>query len=147
MSPIMSRAQRRVAFTAAAVQMFDRLEEWYDQHPAATFGELETETRQQRRQLMGQTLAWLINGRDLGFQLTAPLCPECGQAMEFERYRSWTIQGLEGATALSRAYYVCPRCPGETLFPPGPEAAVAGGPLERGRGAGGHTAGVTGPVL
>jgi len=37
--------------------------------------------------------------------------------MEFQRYRGWTIYGLEGDTELERAYYVCPNCPGETLFP------------------------------
>ena len=130
MSPVLSRAQRRAAFTEAAVRAFDRLEDWYDQHPAATFGEIEAEARQQRRQLLGQALAVLINGRDPGFQLTAPSCPQCRQPMEFARYRSWTIRGLAGDTALRRAYYVCPPCPGETLFPPGPEVTVAGEPLE-----------------
>lgn len=130
MSHVMSRAQRRAAFTEAAVQMFERLEDWYDQHPEATFGEIEAEARQQRRQLMGQALALLINGRDPGFQLEAPLCQECGQSMDFARYRPWTVRGLEGDTVLRRAYYVCPQCAGETLFPPGSQTAVAGGSLE-----------------
>ena len=30
-----------------------------------------------------------------------------------------TIRGLEGDTRLERAYYVCPQCSGETIFPPG----------------------------
>jgi hypothetical protein len=130
MSQVLSRAQRRAAFTEAAVQMFERLEDWYDQHPDATFGEIEAESRRQRRQLMGQALGILINGRDTGFQLEAPSCQKCEQPLEFERYRRWTVRGLEGDTALSRAYYVCPRCSGETLFPPGPQAAIAGRSLE-----------------
>jgi hypothetical protein len=50
--------------------------------------------------------------------------------MEFKDYHGWTIHGLEGDTRLERAYYVCPDCEGQTLFPPGPQAAVAPGSLE-----------------
>ena len=64
-----SRAQRRAAFLERAVQMFDALEDWYDEHPDASFGEIEAEARRQRRELMGQALAILINGRERGFQL------------------------------------------------------------------------------
>jgi hypothetical protein len=110
--------------------MFDALEDWYDEHPDASFGEIEAEARRQRRELMGQVLAILINGRDRGFQLEAPECQECGQAMKFHGYRGWSIYGLEGDTRLERAYYVCPHCAGETLFPPGWETATAGGSLE-----------------
>jgi hypothetical protein len=113
----MSRAQRRVAFLECATRMFDALEDWYDTHPDASFGEIEAEARRQRRELMGQALTILINGRDRGFQLEAPRCQKCGQAMEFQRYRGWTIYGLEGDTRLERAYYVCPDCAGETLCP------------------------------
>ena len=127
---VMSRAQRRAAFLERAVQMFDVLEDWYDEHPDASFGEIEAEARRQRRELMGQALALLINGRDCGFQLEAPRCQKCSQPMEFEGYRGWTIYGLEGDTRLERAYYVCPDCSGETFFPPEPETAAAGGSLE-----------------
>lgn len=126
----MSRAQRRAAFIEKAVQMFEELEVWYDQHPEASFGELEAEARRQRRALMGEALAILINGRDRGLQPEAPPCKRCKQPMEFQEYRGWTIYGLEGDTRLERAYYVCPRCKGETLFPPGPKTTVTEGPLE-----------------
>jgi len=130
MAHTISRAQRRAAFFECASQMFDTLEAWYDEHTAASFGEIEAEARRQRRELMGQALAILINGRDRGFQLEAPRCQGCGQPMEFERYSDRTIWGLEGDTRLKRAYYVCPNCPGQTFFPPGPEATAASGPLE-----------------
>jgi len=126
----MSRSRRRAAFLESAGQMYDQLEEWYDQHPQASFGEIEAEVRKRRRELMGTELEVLVNGRDTGFQVAAPPCPHCGQAMEFEGYRPWTVHGLEGDPVLERAYYVCPRCPGETLFPPGSPAGVAPRPLE-----------------
>ena len=127
---VMSRVQRRAMFIEHAAQMFDALEGWYDKHPDASFGEIEAEARRRRRELMGEALAILINGRDQGFQLEPPVCEECGQPMKFERYRGWTIYGLEGDTQLMRAYYVCPRCSGDTLFPPGQETAIAEGSLE-----------------
>jgi ribosomal protein S27AE len=105
--------------------MTDGLENWYDTHPSATFDELEQKARQLRRIYMGQALAILINGRDTGFQVQAPLCPQCGAGMKFIDYKEWTVHGLEGDTTLERAYYVCPHCEGQTLFPPGPQAPTA----------------------
>ena len=113
----MSRAQRRAAFLDAAAHLFDELDTWYEQHPDATFEELEAQARPQRRVLMGSTLALLINGRDCGMQLDPPACPACGVPVEFEGYRQRTVIGLEGDTRLERAYYTCPRCTKQTLFP------------------------------
>ncbi len=130
MSRPMSRAQRQAAFLEAAARKFNALEEWYDKHPDASFGEIETEARRVRRELMAEGLAIVINGRDSGYRIEPPNCPSCAKPMEFEGYRPWTVRGLEGDTALSRAYYVCPNCEGQTLFPPGSEATVARRPLE-----------------
>jgi hypothetical protein len=64
--------------------MYGGLEDWYDEHPEASFGEIEDVARRLRREMMGETLAVLINGRDSGFRLEAP---KCEQAMEFKGYR------------------------------------------------------------
>jgi hypothetical protein len=126
MAPIQSRSQRQAAFMQAASAMYEHLEGWYDAHPAATFEELEQELRQQRRALMGGALATLIVGRDSGYQASAPPCPECGQPLAFEGYRSWTVKGLEGDSVLDRAYYVCSACAGAAFSPSGSETGVAG---------------------
>lgn len=125
-----SRAQREAAFLKLAMNLYAELEDWYEQHPAANFGEIEAEARQRRRELMGVGLAVLINGRDTGFQLNPPACPQCGQALQLVGYRPWRVSGLEGETELERAYYVCRECEGQTLFPPGSEVEVTPGPLE-----------------
>jgi DNA-directed RNA polymerase subunit RPC12/RpoP len=130
MAQTQTGAERKAEFMAAAAQMYEQLETWYEAHPDASFGEIEAEARRRRRELMGSALATLINGRDSGYQAQRPTCAACGQAMEFEGYRRWGVSGLEGDTTLRRAYYVCPRCNGQTLFPPRPQATVAQRPLE-----------------
>lgn len=126
----MSRKRRKEAFLMAASEAFEGLEEWYDAHPEATFGEIEQEARRRRRELMGKALEVLVNGRDNGVQIEGVHCERCGKEMEFQGYPPWTVRGLEGDTRLERAYYVCPDCEGETIFPPGPETRTARGSLE-----------------
>jgi hypothetical protein len=126
----LSRKQREAVFLERAMRMYCVLEDWYDEHPEASFGEIEEMARRCRRELMGEALALLINGRDTGYQLEAPRCEECGQGMRFKGQRPWGLSGLEGETRLMRAYYVCPECEDKTLFPPRPEAETADRPLE-----------------
>lgn len=130
MSSPRSRSQRKAAFLALASKCYDELEDWYDAHPEARFGEIETQARQQRRKLMGEGLRILVNQRDTGYQLHPPACQQCQGPLEFVDYRTWTVRGLEGDTPLKRAYYVCPQCEGQTFFPPGRQAEIAGRPLE-----------------
>lgn len=125
-----SRGQRREAFMEIAGEMYDQLEDWYEEHPEASFGEVEAQARRERRELMGETIRILVNERDTGYQLPPPKCEKCKVEMEFERYRKWTVHGLEGDTKLKRAYYVCPSCEGETFFPPGSKAETESRPLE-----------------
>jgi len=126
----MSRVQRRAAFLEAAARMYNKLEDWYDQHPDATFGEIEAQARQYRLKLMAEALGLLINGRTEGYELEPPVCSQCGQPMEFVDYRERTVYGLEGDTELSRGYYVCSQCEGQTIFPPGPTTPTPRGSLE-----------------
>jgi hypothetical protein len=125
-----SRAQRRERYLQCALEMWDKFEAWYDEHPEATFGEIEERARRVRRELMGKALEVLINGRDTGHGVNPPHCERCGEEMAFHEYRGKTIRGLEGDTHLERAYYVCPNGCGETIFPPGPEVGPASGSVE-----------------
>ena len=126
MAPTQSRSQRKAVFLQAADAMYEKLEVWYDAHPAATFEEIEAEVRPLRRELMGGALATLIVGRDSGYQPSAPPCRQCQQAMTFEAYRSGTVKGLEGDSVLERAYYVCAACTGQAFSLSGSETGFAG---------------------
>lgn len=116
----MSSEQRKAAFMELAEEKYAELESWYDEHPTASFEEIEVQAREKRRELMGTGIGILVNGRDSGYQLEGQVCAKCGAQMEYkgDGHRR-TVRGLEGDTALERAYYVCPECEGETIFPPG----------------------------
>jgi hypothetical protein len=122
---VKSRVQRREQFMQRAGEMFERLESWYEAHPEATFGEIEQQAREQRRQLMGEGLEILINQRQHAVELNAPVCPQCGGVMKLHEERGKTVHGLEGRTRVERSYYVCPSGCGETVFPPGSVSETA----------------------
>ena len=71
MSRPQSRASRQSAFMEEAKRMYAELEEWYDEHPQASFEESEAEARKGRRKLMGKALEQWVNGRDSGGQVKA----------------------------------------------------------------------------
>jgi hypothetical protein len=109
---------------------FDELDQWYDEHPEATFAEIEQKAREKRRELMGKTIEVLINGHGTGAEGAPPRCPECGMKMVLHDYRTKKVRGLEGDSELERAYYVCPQGCGQTLFPPGSATTPEAGSME-----------------
>lgn len=125
MARLMPRAKRMEAALEAARVMYEALEEWYDAHPDASHEEIEEEARRLRREMMGDVLETLINGRDTGIQLDLPRCAQCGREMRFEGYNAWEVHGVEGDSTFERAYYLCPECKGQGFFPPPPQAAAA----------------------
>lgn len=124
-----SRAQREVAFLEVAARLYAQLEDWYDQHPTASFGEFEIEARRVRQELMGHGLALVINGRDPGTRVEPPKCPQCCQSMQFVGYRPWAGTGLGSETEVQSACYVCRDCKKQTLFHLRSQAATAVGSL------------------
>jgi len=83
-------ARRQAAFMEEAKRMYAQLEDWYDAHPQASFGEIAAKARQCRRELMGRALAQLVNGRDTGAQVELPRCKQCDlRAIENGVFMDW----------------------------------------------------------
>ena len=116
---------REEFFVDAARQSYRRLQQWQAEHPHATLGEIEQQTRAERRQLMGQLIPLLLADRGRDDPKARPACPHCGKQMGFQDDRSVPVQTLEGPITLTRPYYYCRSCH-EGLFPPGRGAPSAG---------------------
>jgi len=119
MATRLSPEEARATFMEKAGDLWDELNRWYQQHPEATFKEMELHLRKLRRSLMGQTIRLMVAQGDLGATPDPPCCEKCGAKMGFKGYPDKEIDGLEGEGRLPRAYYVCPAC-GAGFFPPGP---------------------------
>ena len=125
MTYLKSRAQRETAFLEVATRLYAQLEDWYDQHPNASFAEFEVEARRVRQDLMGHGLALVITGRDTGARVKPPLCPQCCQSMEFTGYRPWGAASQAREIEVQPACYVCRACEKQTLFHPQSQTATA----------------------
>jgi hypothetical protein len=119
-------SEAREEFSRRAEILWDEFNAWYQDHPEATFDEMEAELGKQRRAILGGFLELSLRQGDLGAAPEAPLCERCGKAMIFKGYPKKEIHGLEADTKLPRAYYVCPSC-GIGVFPPGPPSALEEG--------------------
>ena len=95
--------------------------EWRQQHPKATFGEIERETMRRMAEMQARIMEELAQASQAADweESAAPTCPECGAKMgrRGEHERHLQVAG-GGEVKLKRAYAVCPAC-GAELFPPG----------------------------
>jgi hypothetical protein len=109
-----------------AEKVWNEFNAWYQDHPEATFDEMEEELGKQRRAMLGDFLELSLRQGDLGATPEAPSCAQCGEPMVFKGYPEKEVHGLEADVKLPRAYYVCPGCR-TGLFPPGPSSALEEG--------------------
>lgn len=120
--PRQTSSEARDEFMRRAEKMWDEFNTWYQDHPEATFDEMEGELGKQRRAILGSFLELGLRQGDLGATPEAPLCEKCRKPMVFKGYPKKEVHGLEADVQVPRAYYVCPTC-GIGLFPPGPSSA------------------------
>jgi len=97
------------------------LAEWRNQHPKATFAEIERETMRRMAQLQARLMEEMAQAsRSTDWEeSTSPICPECGEKMgrRGQQERRLQVSGGE-EVKLKRTYAVCPAC-GTGIFPPG----------------------------
>lgn len=104
-------------------QVLHTMKEWRQQHPKATFQEIQTALDMQLAQLRAQILqdlALTSPRADLPKMTEAerPTCPECGVPLNAQGQHTRTLVTEHDQTiTLARSYATCPQC-GAGLFPP-----------------------------
>jgi hypothetical protein len=108
-------------------EIVQRLREWRQAHPQATFDEIDEEVSRQFAELQARVVEALSQPepRPAGSAETPaigddpPRCPQCQRAMQRRGQRRRRVPTRQGQdVVLQRAYYVCPAC-GAGRFPPG----------------------------
>lgn len=109
---------------AASKEMLTAMKVWRQEHPRATWVEMEQELDRRLRQLRGAMLADMAQASALAdIRALAPeerpVCPHCGRALGPRGQETRTLQtdGDQEIT-LTRSYAVCPHCK-VGFFPPG----------------------------
>ena len=103
-------------------EMMKSVAEWREQHPRATFREIEEEIDQGLSRLRAKMLSDTANrsekaeweGSDAG-----QMCPDCGAKIIKKGKKKRVLLTRDGReVVLDREYAVCPAC-GQGIFPPG----------------------------
>lgn len=119
-----TQSEAHAEFMAAAERLWATLTAWHDDHPEATFDEMEEEVGSQGRVVLGELMGLVLRRGDLGAEAEGLRCERCGREMVFKGYPTKTVHGLKVDVRLPRAYYVCPHCQ-VGVFPPGSAVEVA----------------------
>jgi YgiT-type zinc finger domain-containing protein len=105
-------------FVESAQAMYERMQEWRQAHPQASFDEIAAEVGRERRALMGQLLVELACQNQRSVEALSTTCPICGGQTEGKGAKERGVSHLEGETKLVRGYRYCSHC-GRGFFPPG----------------------------
>jgi YgiT-type zinc finger domain-containing protein len=98
--------------------------EWRQQHPRATFREIEAALDERMNRARAKFLAdaaTASRAADWGEakEEERPVCPECGTRVQSRGEKRRQLQTAGGETVeLKRHHAVCPKC-GKAFFPPG----------------------------
>jgi hypothetical protein len=119
----MSRDTSQGAWQERGLDVLTGMREWRQQHPKATFREIEAALDERLSRLRAQMLQDLAQESTAAHwsqlpESSAPSCPTCGTplvARGMHRRRIQTSGGRE--VELERPYGTCPNC-GAGFFPP-----------------------------
>lgn len=101
-----------------AAEVMSGMREWANQHPQATFAEIEKETMRRMAELQARLMQDLAQGMEE--KGATVKCPECGaEVKRGQQKEKRSIQAAGGRIVdLERGYTVCSEC-GAGFFPPG----------------------------
>ena len=119
----MSGDTRQETWQELGLAILTGMREWRQQHPKATFGEIEAALDERLSQLRAQMLQDLAEVRTAAHwnhlpEPNAPPCPTCGTPLVARGQHTRRIQTTGGrAVELERPYGTCPSG-GAGFFPP-----------------------------
>jgi DNA-directed RNA polymerase subunit RPC12/RpoP len=103
-------------------EIMKRVAEWREQHPRATFREIEEEIDQRLSGLRAKMLSDTANRSDKAEwagEEAGQVCPDCGAKIIKKGRKKRILLTRDGReVVLDREYAVCPAC-GQGIFPPG----------------------------
>lgn len=118
----MNSEQMRKSWNGMSEEIISGIAEWRQQHPQATFRELEEEVDRRLAVMRAKMLADAALSsaqREWEQGSQAVRCPECGATLERKGKKKRKLQTRGGQEVeLEREYGVCPAC-GQGIFPPG----------------------------
>ena len=118
----MNGDEMRKRWNGMSEEINSGMAEWRQQHPKATFREIEAEVDKRLSVLRAKMLsdAALSSAQaEWGKSNQAVICPACGKPLEKKGKKKRRLQTRGGQTVeLEREYGICPDC-GQGIFPPG----------------------------
>ncbi len=118
----MNGEQMRKSWNGMSEEIISGIAEWRQQHPQATFRELEDEVDRRLAVMRAKMLAdaaMISAQREWEPESEAVRCPECGAILERKGKKKRKLLTRGGQEVeLEREYGVCPAC-GQGIFPPG----------------------------
>src|SRR5512145_2531478 len=118
----MNGEQMSKSWNRMSEEIISGIAEWRQQHPQATFRELEEEVDQRLSVMRAKMLAdaaLISRQREWEPGSQEVCCPDCGAALERKGKKKRKLRTRGGQEVeLEREYGVCPAC-GRGIFPPG----------------------------
>lgn len=118
----MNGEEMRKRWNGKSEEIISGMAEWREQHPKATFREIEDEVDKRLSELRARMItdaaissaqAEWAGGED------AAVCTSCGTKLEKKGKKKRKLQTRGGREVeLEREYGICPQC-GQGIFPPG----------------------------
>lgn len=118
----MNGEEMRKRWNGLSEEILSGMVEWREQHPRATFREIETEVDKRLAVLRARMLsdAAIRSAQTEWDGASGEVrCPNCGGKLEQNGKKKRKLQTRGGQEVeLEREYGVCPQC-GQRIFPPG----------------------------
>jgi YgiT-type zinc finger domain-containing protein len=118
----MKRGEVQANWSGLSEGIMQGIADWREQHPRATFREIEAEIDKRLSELRAKMLsdtALASVQAEWESGASGVVCPQCGEKLEKKGKKKRKLETQGGRQVeLIREYGVCPKC-GQGIFPPG----------------------------